>query len=71
MYYQSTPIHKISSPNKVGTTIVKFSVDSKYLITVSETDQHGDQTIHLWDLSSEDMKESTCKIFIIHFKYII
>ncbi|XP_025421610.1 cilia- and flagella-associated protein 251-like [Sipha flava] len=47
--FEKNPILTLLSPFKMGIAIVvKFSIDSKYLITVS-IDTDGEQTISLWE----------------------
>jgi len=43
----------------MGTVIVKFSLDSRYLITVS-VDTDGEQTVDLWDWTSPCLEKLFC-----------
>ncbi|CAI6356934.1 unnamed protein product [Macrosiphum euphorbiae] len=43
----------------MGISIVKFSVDSQYVITVSVADTNGEQTIDIWEWTS-GKEESAC-----------
>ncbi|XP_050431891.1 cilia- and flagella-associated protein 251-like [Adelges cooleyi] len=57
---QGTPIFTAFLPPNVGVVAVKFSINSKYLVTVSSTLDSGAQSIGLWDWTSgaEEPKHS-------------
>lgn len=55
----------LSTPFKSGISIVKFSIDSKYVITVSY-DTNNDQIINLWDwMSGSEKSTCICLLFTI------
>eukprot|EP00102_Acyrthosiphon_pisum_P008905 XP_003246262.1 PREDICTED: WD repeat-containing protein 66-like [Acyrthosiphon pisum] len=54
-----TPVYSVLSPFEMGISIVKFSVDSQYVITVSVADTNGEQTIDVWEWTS-GKEESAC-----------
>jgi len=54
-----TPVFSVLSPSEMGISIVKFSVDSQYVITVSVADTNGEQTIDIWEWTS-GKEESAC-----------
>lgn len=54
---------------KTNISIVKFSMDSKYLITVSNMNINGEQEINLWDWTSAT-EGPTCEFCIKKYKVI-
>ncbi|XP_050063809.1 cilia- and flagella-associated protein 251-like isoform X4 [Aphis gossypii] len=53
------PVFSVLSPFKIGISIVKFSIDSQYVITISVADTNGEQTISIWEWTSGN-EESIC-----------
>lgn len=60
-FFYRKPIRYLISPFKTGTSIVRFSVDGKYLISVSEADADGEQSIDFWHWTSNSEKP-TCTL---------
>lgn len=58
-FFQRIPVFQMLSSYKTGTALVKFSVDSQYLITVSN-DNNSEQTVDVWNWKSSCAEKLFC-----------